>query len=423
MAPIPQYFLVRPDIKLQNNSGVVVRPGALVPLIAVDQLPEWIDIAGVPRNLELKDVSGMINLGRGIKSDGLYDIRLHMETVLKMTKDSEDESTVNGNAATIDTSVGNKVQIPDKRDAPIPLQRTAEIRALGHRTLITEIMKEHVTTKPTRPHVINGQPHTLSQISEHSPELMLQASRHAVPETPPSSTTRHEQLPLSPSLRGRTKTTKLERPIQEKVKDTDYLSTSYCRHWCHHGTCKWGLNCRYEHTMPTTLEGLQEVGLQGFPSWFITAMGLTLSGMGMAPMNLGMGTMGVRPLVSHIGLFGHLGGNGAKKAKRTRDAMTMIPSSNTHAKTNFAAKAQNLEHGRIKEMEGLQTDGGKSDMSKPGLHASNAFGNASMQIQQDHSLPALRPLREATTSDQVIKGSLGDGRKGTEIAEEKLLDI
>ncbi|CAL3963619.1 unnamed protein product [Diplocarpon coronariae] len=41
-----------------------------------------------------------------------------------------------------------------------------------------------------------------------------------------------------------------------------------CRHWCHHGMCKWGQQCRYRHIMPMSTSGLQEVGLGDWPLWF-----------------------------------------------------------------------------------------------------------------------------------------------------------
>lgn len=41
-----------------------------------------------------------------------------------------------------------------------------------------------------------------------------------------------------------------------------------CRHWCHNGICKWGAKCRYRHSMPMTLTGLQEVGLGNWPNWY-----------------------------------------------------------------------------------------------------------------------------------------------------------
>jgi hypothetical protein len=45
-------------------------------------------------------------------------------------------------------------------------------------------------------------------------------------------------------------------------------TTQLCRHWCSHGICKWGQQCRYRHIMPMTLHGLQEVGLPDWPMWF-----------------------------------------------------------------------------------------------------------------------------------------------------------
>jgi hypothetical protein len=47
--------------------------------------------------------------------------------------------------------------------------------------------------------------------------------------------------------------------------------TDFCRHWCHFGTCKWDLRCRYAHNMPTTKRGLAAVGLANFPPWWVLA--------------------------------------------------------------------------------------------------------------------------------------------------------
>ncbi|KAF8865469.1 hypothetical protein BDZ45DRAFT_796309 [Acephala macrosclerotiorum] len=53
--------------------------------------------------------------------------------------------------------------------------------------------------------------------------------------------------------------------IRARTTDTQ---TVLCRHWCHHGICKWGQQCRYRHIMPMTLQGLQEVGLADWPAWY-----------------------------------------------------------------------------------------------------------------------------------------------------------
>ena len=47
----PRYFVIRPDTKRRTDDGVKLEPGAIVPLIAVDQLPDWLEVIGVPRDL------------------------------------------------------------------------------------------------------------------------------------------------------------------------------------------------------------------------------------------------------------------------------------------------------------------------------------------------------------------------------------
>lgn len=49
-APLPGYFIVR-------------KTGQVVPLVAVDELPPGVDLIGVPRNLDLVETGGMLNLG------------------------------------------------------------------------------------------------------------------------------------------------------------------------------------------------------------------------------------------------------------------------------------------------------------------------------------------------------------------------
>lgn len=51
-------------------------------------------------------------------------------------------------------------------------------------------------------------------------------------------------------------------------------NTFFCRHWCHHGSCKWGWNCKFLHRMPADAEGLREVGLRDFPTWYLLYLDL-----------------------------------------------------------------------------------------------------------------------------------------------------
>src|SRR5690606_24062394 len=51
-------------------------PGAIVPLVAVDDLPEWLDIAGVPRELPVEHTIGLCNLGTVSKNKGAYAVNI-----------------------------------------------------------------------------------------------------------------------------------------------------------------------------------------------------------------------------------------------------------------------------------------------------------------------------------------------------------
>lgn len=61
--PHPGFFLVRPS-------------GAVVPLIAVDELPPTLTLPSVPRSLDLEDTIGMLNLGlnRGSGAGVYYQV-------------------------------------------------------------------------------------------------------------------------------------------------------------------------------------------------------------------------------------------------------------------------------------------------------------------------------------------------------------
>ena len=55
MTPRPRFFVVRPGFKRQTSNGKIeTLPGPIVPLIAVDELPEWLSIVGIPRELAVE---------------------------------------------------------------------------------------------------------------------------------------------------------------------------------------------------------------------------------------------------------------------------------------------------------------------------------------------------------------------------------
>ncbi|KAK4194647.1 hypothetical protein QBC40DRAFT_290398 [Triangularia verruculosa] len=77
MAPRPFFYIVRPDYQRKTKSGQtqIVR-GANVPLIAVDELPDWIEIYGVPRGLPSEQTIGLQGLGLMSKNSEPYLVQL-----------------------------------------------------------------------------------------------------------------------------------------------------------------------------------------------------------------------------------------------------------------------------------------------------------------------------------------------------------
>lgn len=75
--PLPQYFLVRPGETRHTASGIITKPGPIVPLVAVDQLPEWLDLLGVPRELGVEQTVGLTNLGTVARNPEFYQVYIH----------------------------------------------------------------------------------------------------------------------------------------------------------------------------------------------------------------------------------------------------------------------------------------------------------------------------------------------------------
>ncbi|KAM3152683.1 hypothetical protein ABEW05_006897 [Botrytis cinerea] len=193
-APRPGYFIVR-------------KTGQVVPLVAVDELPPGVDLIGVPRNLDLVETGGMLNLGlQGeappgtVGGGGFYGL-VGLEAD-EESDEYEDEDGVMGSSGP-DTAVPSPLSLPIRSS-----------------TLNTAINTKSRATK-----------------SHSSPGL---------------STSIHAPSRNATSTLG----------TQQGQQQT-------CRHWCtHNRRCKWAENCRYKHEMPRTRFELSLIGLSDWPGWF-----------------------------------------------------------------------------------------------------------------------------------------------------------
>lgn len=256
MQPRLDHFIVRPD----TDDGI---PGPIVPLIAVDQLPEWMQLSGVPRELNAEQTIGLTNLGVVDKEDdSIFEVRLHhgkIQAILNSADDKIDSHSSGGGKG--------KAKATKKKTTTPAETKGKSIEKTASKESLSTSTGSLSSTEPSP--VKKQQPRTLPA------QPMLSASRHNTANTAVGTQTRHNvsEKPLRPHM---TEAKREEtQPAVSKHSTTtkpDKQPTTFCRHWCHHGTCKWGLQCRYQHRMPATVEGLREVGLKDFPTWYLLMM-------------------------------------------------------------------------------------------------------------------------------------------------------
>lgn len=266
MQPRLDYFIVRPD----TDDGT---PGPIVPLVAVDQLPEWMQLSGVPRELNAEQTIGLTNLGIVDKEDdSIFEVRLHhgkIRAILNSADDKLDSHSPGGGKG--------KAKATKKKTATHAETKGKSIEKTASEESLPTSTGSSSSTEPGP--VEKQQPRTLPA------QPMLSASRHNTANTAVGTQTRHNVS--EKSLRPHMTEAKREETQPAVSKHTtitkpDKQPTTFCRHWCHHGTCKWGLQCRYQHRMPATVEGLREVGLKDFPTWYL----LMMSGSGGGSVGL-----------------------------------------------------------------------------------------------------------------------------------------
>ncbi|KAH7269861.1 uncharacterized protein BKA55DRAFT_532488 [Fusarium redolens] len=224
----PQFFLVRPGAEQITPDGQVLsQPATAVPLIPADLLPEWIEVIGAPRSLSPDETRDMGNLG--VIHAELDTYKLRFSPITKDEASTSDES---------DSSY----------------ERVTEFHPSTCAVGVSSSHNYYETPKPTK-----TQLSTLK--SKLKPAQGLSSSRH-------NPVNKQQSAHLNPTPHRETP------QIPTNTTAPSSQLPSLCRHWCHHGVCKWGLDCHYEHTMPITAAGLAEVGLTGFPDWWLQARGL-----------------------------------------------------------------------------------------------------------------------------------------------------
>lgn len=286
MHPRLDHFIVRPDA----DDGT---PGAIVPLIAIDQLPDWLQLSGVPRELDAEQTIGLTNLGLVDKEDdSVFEVRLHHGKI-RAILDSADEKTdshSSGGGKAKTKAAKKKKTAPHAETKSKSVEKTASEESLLTLTGTSSSPEPGPVEKP--------------KPQAHPAARMLSASRHNVANTALDTQARNSnsEKPPRPHMTVDTRDEPAPVVLKQTTTKQDKPPTTFCRHWCHHGSCKWGLECRYQHRMPMTVEGLREVGLKDFPTWYLLMMsgGSGLPGLiSMDAMPSGLGEAQPPPVRQH----------------------------------------------------------------------------------------------------------------------------
>ncbi|KAF4777773.1 CAP-Gly domain-containing protein [Colletotrichum scovillei] len=283
-------------------------PGAIVPVIPVDLLPDYVAIVGLSRTLTINDTTGMSNLGTFAKPQGhfqlqfvspspvtkrsgvtepsksatsqpaprtLTDVPLRAPPpppprVLDWAEDDTDSvSTDNFSSAELSAPDSSSKSSSGSRDKRKPLRRApvpagAAIEESSDAEIAERMLK---LGRVQQQAVARNQHHHPAQALKTAAAAAAAAASHSSDGSTraSSSIAAGASKPTPPKLTAG----------KQKVVRPD---GSLCRHWCQTGQCSWGNECRYTHQMPLTLEGLADVNMTELPSWWRKQAGLPAEG-------------------------------------------------------------------------------------------------------------------------------------------------
>ena len=270
MASKPNFFIVRPDTKQTTADGTVhIVPGPIVPLVAVDELPEWFRIVEVPRELAVEQTVGLCNLGTASKGKDTYTVKI----IHQAPPVARGQTVVVNSAETKQEKTANSPHHAHPADHPSTAAPTASAQVTTSTPHPADRMRAHWSDSPAGIASSIHNPQPPSQVQQPPPY-----SVQTPPTTAAVATNNAPTTPITTAIITNTPNNNSTTSPFEAKTQTNTTRTEYCRHWCHHGTCKWGLHCRHLHAMPTTPAALAAVGLRGVPAWWVATVARTGTG-------------------------------------------------------------------------------------------------------------------------------------------------
>ncbi|KAI1109156.1 hypothetical protein F5Y14DRAFT_41707 [Nemania sp. NC0429] len=311
---LPLYYIQRPGITHHTASGSVTTPGPNVPLIAADQLPPWIGVVGIPRELSREQAMSLSSLGI-VPMGSPYEVHLdpaylHAPEILGSQADAvakacssqraqlvsrqSAEGHYGGHTPKDGAVVGDRplVGLHQRPASPAPVRASREnpypmmypprgfydrkgltIRRRGEGEHPAErlLRASHELTLKERKVVDDS---LLLSVSSDSSTLIASSPSTSPPSSSSStSPTRTTMATQKVNTARSAKEKENQTPSAPKTNKAD-KENIYCRNWCRRGTCRFGEACFFRHEMPLTVRGLREAGLKDYPSWWATHLEL-----------------------------------------------------------------------------------------------------------------------------------------------------
>ncbi|WYZ42839.1 hypothetical protein EsH8_VI_000538 [Colletotrichum jinshuiense] len=303
--PWPKHFILREG----SPDGT---PGAIVPLIPVDLLPEYVDILSVPRNMTIEETTGMSNLGTFSKPEGHfqlhfspqphagrdgpavlttlgdYDEHMHLGKTCPPREPKHELARPPEVAMWASNCLGGKPQPAPPWPTPAPprvLDWAEDTETVSTDNFsVAEISPPDSSTSSSASNYKREQSQKQQQHQQQRPATEIADRMLKLGYAMPAQIAAHSKntkapAPAStPAQSNSSGTGGSKKPAKAGKQKVARPAGSLCRYWCHTGQCSWGNECRYTHQMPVTLEGLADVGLTGLPAWWRKAAGLPTEG-------------------------------------------------------------------------------------------------------------------------------------------------
>ncbi|EXJ60283.1 hypothetical protein A1O7_04435 [Cladophialophora yegresii CBS 114405] len=315
----PQFFVTR-----QN--------GAMVPLIAMDELPIHVQIQGVSRTLSAFEIGGMTGVGLAEARHQFYVVESINNTKPIPFGPSNSKSTPDSAASTPSLRTADLAAPSGNQEVGLDASKNIETSIASgppSKISVTSATEETNSSRATSPDMTAfGKPVPVAP-APAAPALLAWRD-HAAPTRTPTPT---------PGLSTLTKKSLPE--YDENPEMPAFGEKIYCSYWLRNGECSFTqTGCKFKHVMPLSIPVLEATGMRDLPDWFRQAhgcgslrvnggrnglsFGITLNDISGLPSKSGPRTR-VDPVATRRTIAAHINSAPSRGLRHSGDQQTSRP--------------------------------------------------------------------------------------------------